>query len=383
MKQGISVALTAVGAITPYGTGIEEFLAALPGLSRIETGGSEPPGEARQCLIREEQFAEMRGAKYFDRCTKLLYSAVRQYGGGLDGGDAETDRVCIAVGTAFSSITDFMEFLLSFERGGLRGLNPIVFPNTVQNCPASQLAILLKIRGANITLTSGLCAGLDALIAGYQMIDSGRMDRVIAGGVEESSVYTRAGFHNSLKSCPEHSFALAEAAGIVLLEQVPPGTHGAQMVGYAQSFFPGEKRTGAALSAAIERSMKRALAHAGLTPDDVSCLSLSANGLTAFDQAEFAAAGRLLQESRRPKRVLALKKLIGETAGAAGLLQTIAGANDRNLFLPHHHADCLPAAFVERHRQQLAEVSDGGHVLVNAVNWEGNISTVVVKPARG
>lgn len=394
MTKQTGAVITGIGAITPLGNNLEDFhagLLTLKPLKRNSDGMELRSGEKTAsgaewgtCRIPDETFAEIRGSKYFDKCTKLLYCAANQFLKGNSSDGTDFRETAISVGTAFSSFTDFMEFVLCFEREGLRGLNPILFPNTVHNCPASQLAILLKFTGANITISNGLCSGLDALATGSEFIRAGRADRVIVGGVEESSRYLRDGFHHCLSNCKDVTLYPSEAAGVVLVEDEKKAQERnapiyGKIAGYAQSFFPGKIDNEKSLSEIIEGTIRQAVSGAGLTFEDVGVVSLSANGLPPVDNAELSAVGRLLKNAERPKGLVALKQLIGETGGASGLLQLIVALRGMDMPLGTHYHDCLPQKFVQAHNQKLADNANGQFALINNINWEGNITSVVVE----
>jgi 3-oxoacyl-(acyl-carrier-protein) synthase len=80
---------------------------------------------------------------------------------------------------------------------------------------------------------------------------------------------------------------------------------------------------GRSLARAVEEAMEAALDGAGLRPEDVGWLSLSAGGKAGLDAAEIAAARAVFGPG---KPCAALKAVFGETFGAAGALSAAAAA---------------------------------------------------------
>lgn len=393
MPEKNDVVCTGMGITTPFAATVGEFQRHLMSEERLENwlhrpadaGGFDKPGV---CSINEHLFADIRGAKYFDKCTKLLYSTVSQFIGENGYGGSNNSGTAISVGTAYSSLSDFMEFLLSFENGGPRGINPILFPNTVHNCPASQLAILLKVTGANITVTNGLCSGLDALAVGMEFARTGRATRVIVGGVDEKSDYLKTGIEACLNECSEAQVEVVEAAGAIAIEtresaERRNATIYGKIVSYAQGFFPGGVHEDCQLSGLIEATIRNALAAADLSIDDIGTISLSLNGLPSLDKAELIAIARLLEDTRIPKSLVALKRLVGETGGATGILQVIAAFSGADSALLRNHAHVLPEDFVRRNKAKLSEVAHSPYCLVNNVDWAGHFTSAILKRGDG
>ena len=68
------------------------------------------------------------------------------------------------------------------------------FPSTVANAPASQLAILEKLAGPNVTFAEKQVGGLRALIEAGRLLRHGRADAVIAAAVDEAHWLNAEGY---------------------------------------------------------------------------------------------------------------------------------------------------------------------------------------------
>ena len=78
-------------------------------------------------------------------------------------------------------------FALGFLERGLLALSPLVFPNTVMNAMAAQVAIAVGVRGPMLTLNEVDVAGELAVARGAALIVAGRASTVLAGGSDELS----------------------------------------------------------------------------------------------------------------------------------------------------------------------------------------------------
>lgn len=96
---------------------------------------------------------------------------------------ARPDRCGVVLGTRWASIEPLVDFDRRAAMEGPSAVNPSLFPNVVANTHAGTLGILFGFRGPNVTVC-GPEAGLEAIGHAIDLIDLGRADLVLAGGVE-------------------------------------------------------------------------------------------------------------------------------------------------------------------------------------------------------
>lgn len=95
----------------------------------------------------------------------------------------ERDDVGVVLGTRWGSVEPLVEFDRSAAIDGPHLVNPAQFPNVVVNAHAGYIGLLFGLAGPNITLCGG-GAGLEAIVQAVDLLDLGRADAVLAGGVE-------------------------------------------------------------------------------------------------------------------------------------------------------------------------------------------------------
>ena len=155
-------------------------------------------------------FSGKREFATLDRSTRLISAAA---GLALDDaklliGDGNSHSVGVSVGTTFGSLHSISQFDRDELIDGPKYVNPSHFPNTVINSPASQVSIRFGIRGFNTTVSTGFCAGLDAISYASDFIRLGRAEIVLAGGVEELCEETFRGFYPGCLSGADGSLPL-------------------------------------------------------------------------------------------------------------------------------------------------------------------------------
>jgi hypothetical protein len=126
------------------------------------------------------------------------------------------ERCAVVLGTRFASIEPLVEFNRAAVTDGPGLVNPSSFPNVVVNAHAGYLGILFGLAGPNVTLC-GEAAGLDAFGQALDLLELGRTDLVLAGGVEAYGETLFEGLRRTGADEPE------EAAAFLLLSQSGSG----------------------------------------------------------------------------------------------------------------------------------------------------------------
>jgi 3-oxoacyl-(acyl-carrier-protein) synthase len=125
---------------------------------------------------------------------------------------ATPERCAVVLGTRFASIEPLVEFNRVAVTDGPGLVNPSSFPNVVVNAHAGYLGILFGLAGPNVTLC-GEAAGLEALGQALDLLELGRADAVLAGGVEAYGETLFEGLRRAGAEEPK------EAAAFVLLSR--------------------------------------------------------------------------------------------------------------------------------------------------------------------
>ena len=194
---------------------------------------------------------------------------------------------------------------------------------------AGHLSQELGCTGPALTVSTACSSGAVAIAMGLAMLRSGKADSVLAGGVDSLSRLTYFGFlflqlvdRSGCKPFDQHrqGMAVAEGAGLLLLTTTkPPGPH-VELLGAGLSCdayhaaAPHPEGRGAFMA------MQRALADAGLQPQDISYLNLHGTGTPGNDLAEAKAVRRLFPV---PPPLSSIKGAGGHSLAAAGGVEAV------------------------------------------------------------
>nr|AFV52177.1 ketosynthase [Streptoalloteichus sp. ATCC 53650] len=284
-----------------------------------------------------------KGTSWYDRTTALAVvccrDALRSAGAPVEGDD--TARIGVALGTTLGShksVSDYTRETLVQERP--YWVNPALFPTTVMNCAAGQVAIRLGLRGVNATLAGGPLAFLNALRYAATVIGRGYADVMLTGAAEEYAPHRAWAAHHTGTTA---NVPLGEAAAVFVLAAEREGVTGPRVLAVATGYAPGG---GAAAGQALEGCVARVLRRADVDPAGVS--AVFTGEADSRDTREFDAVARVLGHA--PERVLA-KQMFGEcdaASGAVALAVALSRADTGRVLLTAVGADgAVGAALVE------------------------------------
>jgi 3-oxoacyl-[acyl-carrier-protein] synthase II len=192
--------------------------------------------------------------------------------------------------------------------------------------------------------TSAVCSacsgGATAILLAAGAIESGRLERALAGGVDALCRLTYAGFSalGAVDRAPCRPFdesraglSLGEGAAFLLLESEASlaargGDAIAELGGWAIASEAHHITHPEPSGETAARVMAAALAHAGIAPADVDYLNAHGTATPHNDPMEAAAILRCFGEHARRLRVSSIKGAIGHTLGAAGAIEAAVTA---------------------------------------------------------
>lgn len=294
-----------------------------------------------------------KGTSTYDRATALAVVSCREAlehaGTAID--DTTRTRVGVVLGTtlgSFKSTSDYSRETLVQERPYL--VNPLLFPNTVMNCAAGQVAIRYGLRGVNATIAGGALAFLNAVRYAGNVIDRGYADVMLTGAAEEFTPHRAWATHlasGRSGASDTEGWRAGEAAGVfVLTRPEAPGWAGSRVAGriraVATGYGPDGDAGGDALAGCIDRAVRRA----GVDPAAVRVAYTSETD--EQDRREYGPTVRVL--GHEPKRV-PVKRYFGEcdaASGAVGLAMALTVGEPGTGLLTARGADgAVGAAIVE------------------------------------
>ena len=395
-----SVAVTGLGALTPLGPDVAALWEGLrDGRSGVrlldEPRFADLPARLA-ATVDDDDVLERLGrvrARTLDRVQQLALLAARE--AWADAGEPEVDpeRLAVVIGTGIGGALTLLGQDEVLRERGPRRVSPHVVPMLMPNGPAATVGLELGARAGVRTPVSACASGAEALAMALEVLRDGKADVVVAGG-SEACVHPLplAGFAQMRALSTRHDdpagasrpwdkgrdgFVLGEGAGVVVLEtedharargaRVHGRLAGAGICADAHHVTaPDPSGAGAA------RSVRTALADAGVAADEVGSISAHATSTPLGDVAEARALVQVLGDHRPP--TTAIKGHTGHLLGAAGAVEALVavlGLRDgvvpavRNLDDPDDEVDLDLVRLDERaHAHEVALSTSfgfGGH----------------------
>lgn len=259
---------------------------------------------------------------------------------GIDDELVRSGRLGLAYGSTHGSSSSMVEYceklLLSRSFTGITGTAYLKF---MSHTCAANLAEALGVRGRVVPICSACTSGSQSIGQGFESIRAGHEDVMVCGGAEEMHV-THAGVFDRLYATSTRyndepgrtprpfdrgrdGLVVSEGAGTVVLESLEHAlargarVHG-ELLGYGTN-CDGTHVTSPSAEG-MAGAMRRALASAALTADQIGYINAHGTATELGDLAEATATQSVFQ---RPVTISSTKGHTGHTLGACGALETI------------------------------------------------------------
>jgi 3-oxoacyl-[acyl-carrier-protein] synthase II len=343
----VRLAVTGLGALTPLGPDVEALRTGLldgrSGVRLLDAPEYADLPARLAATVDLEGRLERIEARTLDRVQQLALVAARE--AWADAGAPETDpaRVAVVIGSGIGGALTLLAQYDVLREHGPRRVSPHLVPMLMPNGPAATVGLALGAQAGVHTTVSACASGAEALALALRLVREGLADVVVAGGAEACvHPLPMAGFAQMRALSTRHDepeaasrpydkgrdgFVLGEGAGILVLEREEfAAARGARVHGYLAGAgtasdahhvtAPDPSGEGAA------RSIRLALADAGIAPEDIGHVNAHATSTPLGDLAEATALRLALGTSRPP--VTAPKSCTGHLLGAAGAVEAIA-----------------------------------------------------------
>jgi len=358
------VVVTGMGLISPIGSNVEDFCAALKagksGIGPITSFDTTDfdvkiAGEVKD--FDPSLWMDKKEIRKMARFTQLAAAATAQAltSAGLMGEvDAEgkrpvkcnAERIGIVIGNGQGGFEVVSESHKKLFNDGPKRVLPLTIPMMIPNEAAGNISMMFGTKGPAYTQVTACAAGTDALGQALDLIRNGRCDAVIAGGTEAAIIpFSVAGFQMlkalSTKRCNEpekasrpfdadrDGFVIAEGAGILILESEEHAkARGvkifAELAGYGASADAFHITSPDPTGSGGANAVKLAIADAGLKPEDIQYYNAHGTSTEINDPTETKMLKIAFGDHAYKMKVSSTKSMHGHCVAAAGGIEAIA-----------------------------------------------------------
>lgn len=341
------IVVTGLGLVTPLGTGKDAFAENLfSGVAGIGSVQAFDTSAAASCLGAEvrnftpRDFISVKNLRRMDKTSLMTTASARMAldDAGIAVTNDNRDRIGILLGTAFGSTDITLQFANALIGEGPSAVNPILVPNTVMNAPAGHASIELGFRGVNTTVTHYAVSAEMAMAYAVSELRRGAADVMLSGGVDILSKFYYEVLSRFRGLSPDdgqeegarpfdvtrNGYVAGEGCGILCLETragaLARGAHiYCEIAGAGLGSSPEAPTGWPQTPDGVVRTLKRALANACVTPQDITAVMAAANGGKILDATEAAAYDQVFAACGSLPFITSIKGAIGESFSGGGI----------------------------------------------------------------
>ena len=411
MSRG-RVAITGCGVVSPLGTGLEPFRAALlagrSGIRRLPDELADRAGVRVAGAIDWDPspwFARPADAAQLDRGAQFAVAAAAQAitASGCDLTKAEGTRAGVCWGTGMGGAGTLESAYAQFYGRNEPRLRPMTVVMGMANAPGASIALRWKLKGPFANYSTACSSSAMALGEAMQMILSGRADTIVAGGSEALLTPGVLAAWNAVRTLAAEDAAdpsasckpfdrrrgglvLAEgAAAFVLESEASARARGAAVLGWLAGY--GNSCDAEHLSrpdrAGQARAMREALAASGVSPADIGYINAHGTATAVGDVVECEAIREAFGDEAGRAFVSSTKSMHGHLLGGAGALEFAAAmiALTEGSIPPTAHLDDPDPACAVRHvAKQAIRIAPPKAVMSNSFAFGGsNVALIATR----
>ncbi len=400
--------VTGIGVVSPLGIGHQDFWknlvsgnSGIAPMEYLDLSKYECKYGAEVKDLNTEEFLGRKGLRYLNKGTKFLGSSVKM---ALDDAKLEMDeelsnQTGILIGSSLGNFSQTTDYFHDIAREDPSGLSPMQSYDVALNSSINYASVVFKLKSFARTISSSFTSSTDAIGNAIKLIQNGKANVIIAGGVEQISLdlymifymrkmLARANGTGSEISMPfdkrRNGFIMSEGSYVFVLENHDYAvSRGARIYGEVSgygSIFAGGRNsdTGKKVEKA-GNAMKKCIDDASMSADDIDLINANGNSGKLPDLIEAKAIKELFgEESNIP--VHTVKSSLGESYGASGAMQTASALlSINNGLVPptinyeEKDPECNLNVVNERLEKEV------NTVLINSLDLSGNNSCLIVK----
>jgi 3-oxoacyl-[acyl-carrier-protein] synthase II len=346
------VVITGMGMITPLGHNVEETWENIKAgnsgiglITRFDTEKFSVKIAAEVKNFDPGKYMNPKDARRRDLYQQFVVTAageaIRNSGFTVD--DSNRDRTGVIIGSAVGGVQSYYtEAEMFYKTGDPRKITPFGIPMLMVEGGGNVVSIELGARGPSYTPISACATGADCIGHAFDLIRMGRLDQALAGGGEAPifpigiAAFDRTGACSRLNDTPHEAskpfdknragLVFSEGSGVLALEELEHAkARGAnilgEIIGYGSTsdafhITAPDPEAGGAI-----RTLKLALADAGLRPQDIDYINAHGTATGLNDAMETKAVKAVFGEHAYRVPMSSTKSMTGHGMGATAAIE--------------------------------------------------------------
>ena len=351
------VVITGLGAVTPFGVGVDKFwnslIAGKSGVSHIENMSLEGhlvtfAAEIKDRDFNPEDYIDPKDAKRMDRFTQFAIVAADEAiaDSGIDEANIDPYRIGVIVSAAAGGFHTFEKnHVIMLDRGPTK-CSPFTVPMLIADMASGRISMRHGYKGLNKAVISACATGTHSIGDAFRSVQYGDADVVVAGGCEATISNLGMGAFTACRALskrndePEKAsrpydkdrdgFVMGEGAAVMILEEYEHAkARGAkiyaEIVGYGQTADAHDMVAPDPEGKGALKAMEFALADAKMKPEDIDYINPHGTSTGLGDIAESQAIAQIFGDKEKNHNLVvsATKSMHGHMLGATGAAEAI------------------------------------------------------------
>jgi 3-oxoacyl-[acyl-carrier-protein] synthase II len=347
------VVITGVGLVTPLAIGTDETWSALCAgksgigeITRFDTSAYQTRIAAEVKGFRPEEFLPKKEANRTERFIAYAVAATRF---AVESSRLRIDaknahRIGVLTGCGLGGLSSLESNYSILEEKGPKRVSPFFIPMMIGNMAPGVISIQFGAKGPNASIATACAAGAHAVGEAYKLVQSGKADAMITGGVESTITPSCIAGFNAMKALSTRNhdpqkasrpfdrdrdgFVVGEGAGILILESLEyalrrGATIYAEMAGFGMSGDAYHMTSPPPDGDGAIRCMNAALEDAGIPYHDIDYVNAHGTSTELNDLYESRALKAVFREKAKQIPVSSTKSMTGHLLGGAGGIETV------------------------------------------------------------
>ena len=348
------VVITGLGAVTPIGNTVADYLEGLKTANNGVGAISLFDASAHACRFAAEVkdfappgFLEAKESKRWDRFCKFGVVAAKQAvaDAGLSIEEENSSRSGVIIGSGVGGLLTMETQAHVLNEKGPGRVSPFTVPMMIPNMASGLAAIALGAKGPSSAVATACAAGSNAIGDAFRLLQLGKADVMVCGGAEASITPLGVAGFASAKAlsfrnddpatasrpfdADRDGFVIGEGSGVLVLETLEhaknrDATIHAEIVGYGMTCDAHHITSPTPGGVGGAEAIRLALKDGQLEPTSVDYINAHGTSTPANDSNETAAIKNALGERAYQIPVSSTKSMTGHLLGGSGGIEAVA-----------------------------------------------------------
>ena len=340
--------VTGQGVVTPLGTGVDKFWAALKsgacGIREVQNFDVEDlyitiAGEVPDFDPRERDLSRqlILADKYSQYAGCAAKEAVTQSQLEMPLKDDDGYRAACVIGSGVGGITTLETSYKMLFKENKRATHPLTLLKAIGSSASAHVSIEYGIKGPTFGVVSACSTAAHSIGLVYRMIREGGVDMGLAGASEASLNWGTTRAWQAMRvlspdglwpfSKNRNGTVLAEGAGILMLEEYEHAKERgapilAELMGYGTTSDAADMVNPSIEGAST--AIQMALDDSGLAPSDIDYVNAHGTATAVNDINETRSIKRVFGDHANELSISSTKSLHGHCLGAGGGIEAVA-----------------------------------------------------------